>query len=74
MRIRVAVEPLFVVHKYVSHEDRRRIGRGKTYKAANPRIEATSTLVCLFICRFLTIRIGKSPKIQSAPEFRAEMV
>jgi hypothetical protein len=71
VRMMVAVLPLlnqcvshlsFLVAVYV----------GKTYKAAKPKMEITKTLVCFFICSFLTIKKGKSPNVQSATEFKTD--
>ena len=47
-------------------------GKRIAYMAASPMIPLTNTLARFFICKSLTIKIGRRPNAQSANEFRPE--
>lgn len=74
----VAVLPLIEIsisaELFNSWSPEREVWGGQTYKAANPRILATKTLVCRFICNFRTMKNGSTPKVQSATLLSTEMM
>lgn len=72
MRMMVAALPLLNLLAYGTRGGTQ-AGSRKTYTAAKPKIAATMTLTDLFICKSLTMKIGSTPKTQSATEFNADI-